>query len=297
MDLGHESSGTVIATGSGCQLLRIGDRVALGSGIPCRICPLCNAGTYNLCTSMQFSTKLPQDGTTVNYYILPEYFCVPLPACLSLEEGALVETLAEGVHICSLAGVKPGSSVIVFGAGPIGLLCSAIAQSFGATKIIAVDIFKFRLDFAATYAATGVFDATYSMVPKENARAIIKRFALGTGADIAIDTSGVELSVATAIHVIKKGGTCVQAAMGVEEISFPIMATCKKEITVKGSSRPGPIDYKLAVDLLAGSLISVSELIANRFKFEEADLVEAQAAVEKRKECQNLSKGSQSNGV
>lgn len=271
MVLGHGSSGTVVAVGPDCCHLEPGDRVVLEPGIPCRLCQFCKSGKYNLCKRMRFAATPPHDGMLANFYVLPGDFCVRLPACMSLEEGALVEPLAVGVHACRQAEIKPGNSVVVFGAGPIGLLCAAVARSFGAIQIVMVDIFESRLEFAATYAATGVFNATHSNAPSENAGEIIERFGLGWGADIAIDTSGALKSINTAIHVLRSGGTYVQVGMGVDEISFPITAMRTKEITMRGSFRYGPGDYKLAVDLVASGSVSVDALITDIFKFEEAE--------------------------
>ncbi|KAH0606601.1 uncharacterized protein H6S33_003435 [Morchella sextelata] len=271
MVLGHESAGTVVSTGPACKTLTAGDRVALEPGVPCRLCPFCKAGTYNLCTSMRFAATPPYDGTLAKYYVLPEDLCVRLPPHVSNDEGALVEPLAVGVHVVRQAEVQPGNTVVVFGAGPVGLLIAAVAKAHGAVKVIMVDIVQPRLEFAKTYAATGTFNAMHSRDPKVNAAEIIKQFDLGYGADVAIDASGAAPSINTAIHVVRTGGTYVQAGMGADEISFPIMAMCCKEITMKGSFRYGPGDYKLAVDLLAAGSVSVKELITSRFKFEDAE--------------------------
>lgn len=272
MVLGHGSSGTVMAVGSDCHHLAVGDRVVLEPRIPCRLCPFCKTGKYNLCKRMRFAATPPRGGMLAEFYVLPEDLCVPLPVCMSFEEGALVEPLAIGVHVCRQAEIKPGNSIVVFGAGPIGLLCAAVARSFGAIQIVMVDIFESRLEFAATYAATGVFNAIHSDVARGNADEIIERFCLGCGADIAIDTSGALKSINTAIHVLKSGGMYVQVGMRADDAPFPIMAMCTKEITMRGSFRYGPGDYKLAVDLVASGLVSVGELITDVFEFEEAEM-------------------------
>ncbi|KAI5803386.1 chaperonin 10-like protein [Peziza echinospora] len=273
MVLGHESAGIVVKTGSAVSTLKVGDRVALEPGTPCRHCVQCKAGAYNLCPDMKFAATPPYDGTLAKYYVLPEDFCVKLPDNVSFDEGALVEPLSVGVHIMKQAQIKPGSSIVVFGAGPVGLLCCAVAKAFGATKIIAVDINQDRLDFALKYAATGVFNPITqgSKDPAENAEKLNGLFNLGVGADVAVDASGAQPSIAAAIHVLRQGGTFVQAGMGKPDIDFPIVAMCCKELTVKGSFRYGPGDYKLAVDLISSGRVSVKELITGRVKFEQAE--------------------------
>jgi len=273
MVLGHESSGIVTKVGSAVTTVKVGERVALEPGIPCRHCVPCKAGKYNLCPDMKFAATPPYDGTLAKYYVLPEDFCVPLPQNVSLEEGALVEPLSVGVHIMKQAEIKPGQSIVVFGAGPVGLLCCAVARAFGASKVIAVDINQDRLDFALKYAATGTFNPMTQggKSPSENADKINELFGFPVGVDVAVDASGAQPSIVTAIHVLRNGGTFVQAGMGKPDIDFPIVAMCCKEITMKGSFRYGPGDYKLAVDLIAAGRVSVKELVTGRVKFGQAE--------------------------
>jgi D-xylulose reductase len=109
---------------------------------------------------MRFGATPPCDGTLTDVYLSPEDFCHKLPANVSLEEGALLEPLSVAAHIVvKQAQVKMGDNVIVFGAGPIGLLCCAVAKAYGAQRIVAVDINASRLAFAKRYAATNVVDA------------------------------------------------------------------------------------------------------------------------------------------
>ncbi len=270
MVLGHESSGIISKVGSAVSTLKVGDRVALEPGVPCRRCERCKEGRYNLCKRMAFAATPPFDGTLAKFYALPGDFCFKLPDHMTLEEGALVEPLSVAVHIVKQAQVKPGHSVVVFGAGPVGLLCGAVAKSFGANKIIAVDIQQGRLDFAHKYVATGVFMPDKAPAA-ENAERLRKEHDLGDGADVIIDASGAEPSIQTAIHALRDGGTYVQGGMGKNEITFPIIEMCIKELNVRGSFRYGSGDYKLAVELIANGKISVKELISGKVAFKEAE--------------------------
>ncbi|KAH8431200.1 NAD(P)-dependent alcohol dehydrogenase [Aspergillus melleus] len=270
MVLGHESSGVISKVGSAVTSLKVGDRVAMEPGTPCRRCEPCKAGKYNLCERMAFAATPPYDGTLAKYYVLPEDFCYKLPSNISLEEGAAMEPLGVAVHIVKQASITPGQSVVVFGAGPVGLLCCTVAKAYGASKVIAVDIQKQRLEFARKYAATATFEPGRAPA-QENASQIIKENELGSGADVVIDASGAEPSIHTGIHLVRPGGTYVQGGMGRSEITFPIMAACTKELNVKGSFRYGSGDYKLAVDLVASGKVNVKELITGVVKFEDAE--------------------------
>ncbi|TAQ86114.1 hypothetical protein B7494_g5563 [Chlorociboria aeruginascens] len=270
MILGHESSGTVVSVGSAVSSLQTGDRIALEPGYPCRRCAACLAGHYNLCPDMRFAATPPIDGTLTGFFILPEDFCYKLPDHVSLQEGALMEPLGITVHMVKQAEIKPGQSIVVMGAGPIGLLCMAVARAFGASTIVAVDIVPSRLEFARSYAATHTFSPA-RVAAEENAESLLKQIGLPAGVDAVIDASGAEPSIQTSIHVVKRGGVYVQGGMGKANITFPIMALCTKEITAKGSFRYGSGDYRLAVELVGQGKVDVKRLITSTVSFGDAE--------------------------
>lgn len=269
MVLGHESSGVVEQVGSKVTSLKVGDHVALEPGVPCRRCNFCKGGKYNLCSEMAFAATPPYDGTLAKYYSLPEDLCYKLPHNVSLEEGAVVEPLSVAVHLVRQAEVQPGNSMVVFGAGPVGLLCCAVAKAFGAAKVISVDIQQNRLEFSRKYAATSTF-LPGKVSAAENAARLREENALGEGADIVIDASGAEPSIQSGIHVLRAGGTFVQGGMGKEEINFPITAACTKELHVKGSFRYATGDYELAIGLIASGKVDVKQLISETVQFQDA---------------------------
>ena len=179
MCLGHESSGTIVQLGEGVLVshrLRVGMRVALEPGVSCRTCHACKCGSYEvghltkamwgtwsssdsqLCPQMSFAATPPSTfGTLARYYVLPADLCHRIPDAVSFENGAMIEPLAVGVHsVGALGKCKSNQIVIVFGCGPVGLLCMAVARALGARRVIAVDVNTERLDFAKTYAATDV---------------------------------------------------------------------------------------------------------------------------------------------
>ncbi|KAH6639227.1 chaperonin 10-like protein [Boeremia exigua] len=268
--LGHESAGIVEECGEEVKSLVVGDRVALEPGIGCNTCETCRGGRYNLCESMQFAATPPYDGTLSTFYCLPEECCFKLPSHISLREGALVEPLSIAVHCCSLAGNLQGRSVGVFGAGPIGLLCSAVAQAFGASKVVVVDAVDSRLMFARAF---GIHQ-TYKMqteTPELNASQLLADAQSPSGFDVVIDATGAQPCIACGVAALKRGGVFIQAGLGAPKIDFPIGQICDKEATLKGSFRYGPGDYKLAIGLLDSNRIRLSSLITHEFVFEDAE--------------------------
>jgi D-xylulose reductase len=273
MVLGHESSGTVISVGSDVRTLKAGDPVCMEPGVPCRRCVRCKEGAYNLCPHMGFAATPPFDGTLARYYVLPEDFCYLLPSGMSLEEGAMMEPLAVAVHIVRQSAIRYGDTVVVFGAGPIGLLCCAVAKSLGARTVVAVDIRPSRLAFATTYAADSSVKLQPDLTAEQNATIIVSAdHGLDSGgADIVIDASGAQFAVQTGIHLLHPGGTYIQAGNGPAEIAFPITACVSKELTVRGSFRYGPGDYALAVALVADGKVDVKSLVTDRVGFRDVE--------------------------
>lgn len=270
MVLGHESAGTVIEVGDEVAHLKVGDRVAIEPGYACRRCNDCRAGKYNLCEKMVFAATPPYDGTLTGLWKSPADFCYKLPESVSLQEGALIEPLAVAVHIVKQASVQPGQSVVVMGAGPVGLLCAAVAKAYGASKVVSVDIVQSKLDFAKDFASTHTY-LSQRISPEENAKAIKEQVGLPKGADVVIDASGAEPSIQTSLHTVRMGGTYVQGGMGKSDITFPIMAMCLKEVTARGSFRYGPGDYELAVDLVGSGKVDIKKLVTTVVPFDKAE--------------------------
>jgi len=282
MVLGHESAGVIYKVGKNVKHVKAGDRVAIEPGRSCRTCDVCKSGRYHLCADMKFAATPPVDGTLARYYTVPGDLTYPLPDDMSLEDGALMEPTAVAVHALKyLAKIQPNESVAIWGCGPVGLLCMAVAKALGARRIIAVDIVPSRLQFAASYAATDTFKPpvpesgeskiAYSARSAEAMKKELGIDARGINAiDVVIDASGAEVSIQTGMYVAKIGGTFIQVGMGQPEIIIPMGTLLSKEITLRTSFRYGPGDYSLAIALAASGKIDVRPLVTHRFRFEDS---------------------------
>jgi D-xylulose reductase len=193
-----------------------------------------------------------------------------------------MEPLSVAVHsVYTIGHIRANQNVAIFGAGPVGLLCMAVAKACGASRVIAIDIVKPRLDFAHNYAATDIFTPP-TMNEGESKMAYSKRAvaemsqSLGIeergskGIDLVIDASGAEVCVQMGIFLAKHGGTYVQVGMGTAELQIPITLVLVKELTIKGSFRYGPGDYPTAIKLVGDGRIDLKPLVTHRFAFEEA---------------------------
>lgn len=138
-----------------------------------------------------------------------------------------MEPLSVAVHAVSkLGGLKANQSIAVFGCGPVGILCMAVAKALGASRIIAVDIVSSRLEFAKSYAATDVYqpppvaqDESRIAYSKRSAATLRQQLGIAergpTAIDLVVDASGAEVSIQTGIRIVKTGGTYVQVNFGV----------------------------------------------------------------------------------
>lgn len=197
---------------------------------------------------------------------------------MNMEEGALVEPVSVAVQIAKVADLKANQTVLVFGCGPIGVLCQAVAKAYGAKKVIGVDVVQSRLAFAKSFGADGVFmppKADHGADPVEHSEkvaAMIKeQFNLGEGPEVVLECTGAEPCIQAGIFATKKGGTYVQAGMGKENVVFPITTACIRALNIKGSIRYTTGVYPAAVDLVASGKVDVKRLITNRYKFQEAE--------------------------
>lgn len=269
--LGHESSGIIVKTGSNVTHLKTGDRVACEPGVPSRQSYEYKSGNYNLCPDMKFAATPPYDGTLCRYYSLPKDFVYKLPDHVSLEEGALVEPLSVAMHANRLIDVKFGDSIIVFGAGPVGILCAGVAKSFGCKNVLIVDIIQKKLDFALK---NDFATHTFNLMNKSFEDLLTYIKSVWNSDELptcGIDATGNKNCINLCLRVLAKKGRYVQVGMGGNDVDkFPISAVMEKELTVKGCFRYSVDDYKLSVQLLNDKKINVKPLITHTFKFEDA---------------------------
>ncbi|KHN71020.1 Sorbitol dehydrogenase [Toxocara canis] len=234
MVLGHETSGTVAAIGCDVKNFKVGDRVALEPCVPCRLCVLCKSSKYNLCADMKFFATPPTDGALARYVVHDADFCFKLPQTMTMEEGSLVEPLSVAVHACRRAYVSIGQTVLILGAGPIGLMNMLSAKAMGASSVFITDISDGRLKLAKALGADYILNVK-GMKPEDVADHVIS--TLKAQPDAAIECTGVASSIESGIHAVKVGGTMVMVGLGGGLAELPMVEAATKEIDLRGSFR------------------------------------------------------------
>lgn len=291
MCLGHESSGTVTATGSAVTSLQVGNRVAMEVGLPCRRCALCQQGRYNICPEMKFRSSakvFPHfDGTLMERTNHPADMCHKLPENVSFAGGALTEPLAvclhavrrshppskDDVQLAQSAGEK--TSALVFGAGAIGLLLAgalATAQNF--SSIVVADIDARRLEIAKSLNlglqtflipkvaypenpppardAPHAEQTAFALANAQRIAATLKEVSqVANGFARVYDCTGVPACVQTGIYAAAAGGILVQIGMGNPVQTLPVGAAALREVDIIGVFRYDGYAYPAAIALMA----------------------------------------------
>ncbi|KAK5656537.1 hypothetical protein OQA88_4516 [Cercophora sp. LCS_1] len=264
LTLGHESAGIVTAVGGNVSSLRIGDRVALEVGQPCERCELCLGGRYNICRDMKFRSSakaVPHaQGTLQELIVHPARWCHKLPDGVSMELGALAEPLAVALHASDRAKLPEGATVLVFGAGAVGLLCAAVSKVVSKATVVIADIQADRVRFAVE---NGFADAAV-VVPLKNPRpeTITEKLEFAKEVAELIKTTKVGDGLATG-----PGGKIMIIGMGNPIQTLPISAASLREVDLVGVFRYADA-YPRVIQLLASRdplLPDLTKLITQRY--------------------------------
>ncbi|XP_047324759.1 sorbitol dehydrogenase [Impatiens glandulifera] len=273
MVIGHECAGIIQQVGTEVKSLVPGDRVALEPGISCWRCNHCKGGRYNLCPDMKFFATPPVHGSLANQVVHPEDLCFKLPDNVSLEEGAMCEPLSVGVHACRRANVGPETNVLIFGAGPIGLVTMLAARAFGAPRILVVDVDDYRLSVAKSLAANETVKVSTNLQDIDDEVEQIKK-AMGAEVDVTFDCAGFSKTVSTALRATSAGGKVCLVGMGHNEMTVPLTPAAAREVDVVGVFR-----YKntwpQCLEFLSSGKIDVKPLITHRYGFSQKEVEEA----------------------
>ncbi len=258
--LGHEAAGVVRGLGPGVSRLRVGQRVALEPGVPCRRCRACRSGHYNLCPDIRFFATPPVDGTFARFVVHDEDFAYPLPEHVSDDAGALLEPLSVAIWATWKAGIGVGDRVLVTGAGPIGLLVTAVARAAGAVEVVVTDTQAARLPLAQKMGATSVFDATGA-----DGLSSGPGFLRGLEADVLIECSGAAVALEAGLRGLRGGARAVVVGMSSESHPpVPLSLIQRREIELTGTFRYANT-YPAAIALASSGAVQLDELVTGHY--------------------------------
>jgi (R,R)-butanediol dehydrogenase/meso-butanediol dehydrogenase/diacetyl reductase len=255
--LGHEFAGEVVALGRNSEGLRTGDLVSVIPLKSCGHCEHCRKGEVQWCA--QFGL---QGGGYAEYALTRPNQCVKLPADLSLADGAIIEPLAVALHGVNLSGLQRGDSVLVLGAGPIGLATAFWAKRMGAAKVAIQDIAEFQKSRAIEMGAdVFVVDPADPVGSAER--------ALGGKADIVFECVGVPGLIAQAVDQVRPRGTILLLGLCTRPDTINSFAMLSKEVRLVTSAFFTVPEYRASLDALAEGAIEPRLLVTDTISLSE----------------------------
>jgi threonine dehydrogenase-like Zn-dependent dehydrogenase len=302
MTFGHEFTGVVEEVGSGVQNLKVGDHVLVPFNIACGTCPFCKQELFGNCHESNpeatavggifgySHTAGGYDGGQAEYVRVPYADVGPviIPQGMDIEDAVmLTDVTPTGYQAAEMGAIQKGDTVVVFGAGPIGIMAARCAWLFGAGRVIIIDHLDYRLEFAKNYSQC----EAYNFKDMGDPVVFLKRATGGLGADVCIDAVGGEAAgnaVATligrklpltggsttalhwAINSVKKGGVVsIVGVYGPIDAMVPIGNVVNKGLTIRANQASVKrLLPKLIEHVMAGRL-NPKGLITHRIPLEE----------------------------
>jgi (R,R)-butanediol dehydrogenase/meso-butanediol dehydrogenase/diacetyl reductase len=260
--LGHEYAGTVVEVGEGVDGVHVGDKVAVEPIIRDNECPTCVEGHYNLCPQLGFHGLSGYGGGLAEFSAVPSYMVHVLPDTISTDAAALIDPLAVGWHAAKMAPIVGGESVLIVGAGPIGLVTLLAAKAMGADRVAVVELTTARKHKAAELGADLVLDPVTDDVSGTIGR------LFGQGVDVAFDAGGNKATIELALGAVRPRGRVVNIALWEHPVEFDMFSMLFKESNLTASCAYCD-DHGEVIDALATGAIDVAPLITGRISFDE----------------------------
>ena len=226
---GHELAGEVVEVGAQVQTLQIGDRVAADPNIFCGECYFCRRQHNNHCLNLE-ATGVTRDGAFAEFVAVPARTCYRIPDHLSWQEAAMIEPLSCVVHALNRMRVYPGDEVLIFGAGPMGLLLLQALQRSGAAHVVVVDKRENRLEMARNLGAHAVLQ------PGPDQKSALFAHA-PYGYAVVVDATGVPQVIEQAFEYLKPRGQYLQFGVAPLEAQIALrpFAVFRHDWTIIGS--------------------------------------------------------------
>jgi 2-desacetyl-2-hydroxyethyl bacteriochlorophyllide A dehydrogenase len=258
--LGHELGVEVVAVGSDSGHVHPGDRCSVEPYLNCGHCIACRRGKSNCCVSLQV-LGVHTDGGMREEIIVPSRKLHPSTR-LTLDQLALIETLAIGCHAVDRAGIEAGEYVLVIGAGPIGLTVVQFAIEAGA-EVIVLDVNPRRLAFCKEQ-----LDVPHHInAAVENPLEALKRITAGDLPTAVFDATGNPQSMMGAFEYPANGGRLVFVGLFQGEVTFNDPNFHRRELTVLSSRNARSADFTRIIGLVENARINTAPWITHRASF------------------------------
>lgn len=267
---GHETAGAIASVGSEVQGWQVGQRVVVMHHIPCMHCGYCLNDNFSMCDVYKNVTTTagfaPSGGGFADYVKVPGHIVrngglIPIPDDVTFEQASFVEPTNCCLKAVKKAQIGPGQTVLVTGAGPIGLMFIMLVKYFGG-KAIATDLLPSRVEKALSVGAEAAFDARDRDLPAK-----IKALTDGMGVDVTLLAVPSDKAFFQALDCTRKGGKILFFAEFPDELEIPINPNVlyRREIDLMGSYSSSYRVQALSADIVFNHRIDVDALISDRY--------------------------------
>lgn len=260
--LGHECAGRVIEAGGETAGFAAGDRVVLEPGLGCGHCEYCMSGRYNLCPDMEFLATPPYHGAFRKYISYPARGCFKLPDSISTMEAAMIEPLAVGMQAAKRGEVSNEKTVLITGAGCIGLMALLACKARSAQKIIISDVLPNRLEKALSLGADYAIN-----VRDEDITERVMELTGGKGAEVVMETAGRPETASQTVSLLKAGGIIVQVGAIAQPVSYYLNELGRREGEIRSVFRYNNM-FPLAIKLIENGSIGLRDVGPTLFDFD-----------------------------
>ena len=252
---GHEVVGVITAVGPGADAVEVGQRVTVEPDLPCWDCKQCRRGVQNLCENLRFFGCGYDQGGMADYFTVPANRVHAIPDALDYRAAALIEPLATPVHAVRVAGDVRDKTVVILGAGTIGLLLLAVVRAHGAKRIVITDPLPTKRARAMQLGADVALDAVDDDIVAH------ARAALGESADVVFDCVAVASTVRQAVGLASTGGTVVIVGVPAGDVNIPLPVVQDHQIRIQGSATYLPEDYAESISLLLDGAVRADDIV------------------------------------
>jgi alcohol dehydrogenase len=260
---GHELGVTVLAMGEGVENVKVGDRCSVEPYMNCGECFACCKGATNCCESLEV-IGVHKDGGMCERFVLPARKLHPSEK-LTMEQLALVETLAIGCNCVNRAGPGEGDKVLVIGAGPIGMAVIEFLK-VAKTEITVMDMNEARLQFCKE-----TLGVDHTVVFKNDGTEV-DRLREANGGELpitVIDATGSHISMSNAFQFCAFTGQVLFVGITTEELTFKHIAIHRPELTIKASRNALPTDFKRITKLIEDGIIDTDPWLSHQASYDD----------------------------
>lgn len=264
--LGHEFGGEIVALGKGVEGVGIGDRVSVVPVLSCGQCGPCRSGAPFACEMGSRTIGVGETwGGYAEYVTAMGRWCVPLPSGLTDDDAALAEPLAVGLHGVRMARLSPGDTVLIIGAGAVGLAVAYWARRAGAGRVIVTASSARREELA------GRMGATDFLLPGEGETLDQALMGLtgGRKADVVFECAGVSGMIDRSVSCVKRGGLIVVLGICMAPDPISTFPAVLNEVTIKFSFVADRREYEICLDALASGGVEPRAMITGTVSLDE----------------------------